>query len=390
MKLTTFFLATLSAIAAAQPHQRLHHKHPAKRDIVTEMVTDVVMTTQPVAIVYVNSNNEPVSTWYEGQPPATSTPAADEPSSTTPAAVYTAPTTPAPQLPGNTPDATPAPQATSAATSSSSSGSDSGSVSTVDMAGYGLSYSPYNNDGTCKTQDQVSGDFAAFSGYGTVRIYGTDCNQVSTVLTAARANNMKIFAGVYDVDDATTETQALIDAAQGDWTTFDSVAIGNEAVSNGLASVDQVVAAVKQARSTLRAAGFNGAVVTVETSAQVISNPALCEASDFAAANAHAFFNADLTADQAGTWVREQAERVSQACGGKDTTITESGWPSQGDTNGLAIPSPENQRMAIGSLKAAFASNLVLFSAFNDEWKQNTPGTFGAEQWWGIYGNAPL
>ena len=193
-----------------------------------------------------------------------------------------------------------------------------------------------------------------------------------------------MIAGVYDISQVSSETQTLIDAAKSNWDAIDTVVVGNEAVSDGLASVDQVVAAVSQARSMLQAAGYNGRVVTVDTSAQVIDNQQLCQVSDFAAANCHAFFNADLTADQAGSYVL-----VSQACGGNDTMITESGWPTAGDTNGMAVPSEENQSIAIASLKSAFSDNIVLFSAFNDAWKQNTPATFGAEQFWGIYGNAP-
>jgi exo-beta-1,3-glucanase (GH17 family) len=221
-----------------------------------------------------------------------------------------------------------------------------------------------------------------------IRIYGTDCGQVPNVLKAANAKGMKVFAGIYDISDVESEAQIIIDAAKGNWDAIDTVSVGNEAVNNG-AAVSDVVSAVNKARSMLKAAGYNGKVVTVDVFSQIIDNPELCQVSDFAAANCHAFFDADVSADGAGKYVAEQAKRVQQACGGKDTVITESGWPNKGDTNGAAVPSEANQKAAISSLRSAFSDNIVLFSAFDDLWKTNTAYTYGAEQYWGIYGMAP-
>ena len=200
---------------------------------------------------------------------------------------------------------------------------------------------------------------------------------------------MKLFAGIWDVGNVADEAQLIIDAAKGDWRAIDTISVGNEVINSGSGTVDQVVSAVKQAKSILSAAGFAGNVVTVDTSDQIINNPQLCEVSDFAAANCHAFFDASVTASGAGAYVKKQAQLVQQACGGKNTIITESGWPWKGESNGAAVPSKANQKAAIGSLRNAFSRNIILFSAFNDAWKQDYKGTFGTEKYWGIYGNAP-
>lgn len=253
----------------------------------------------------------------------------------------------------------------------------------------GLSYSPYNSDGSCKSQSQVDSDVSALSGYGMLRIYGTDCDQATTVIKAAKQNGMKIFAGIYDISQVESEAKTLIDAVGGDWSAIDTVSVGNEVVNSGQGSASDVVAAIGTARSLLKSAGYNGKVVTVDTFSAIIDNPELCKASDFAAANCHAFFDADITADQAGQYVAEQAANVKQACGGMETVITETGWPSKGDANGKAVPSEANQKAAISSLRAHFSKDIVLFSAYNDLWKQNFDGSFNAEQYWGIYGMAP-
>ncbi|TKA68405.1 hypothetical protein B0A55_08742 [Friedmanniomyces simplex] len=386
MKAGLLFAAGI-ATAAAHPRR---HQHPAKRqatevDVVT--VVDTVTALEPSVIVYVDGNGQAVSKSFYGAPATTPT---DAPSSVAPSS-YAEPTTEssseAPPPAYSSSDSTPAP-APSFAPSSAPAPTSSSALS-GDFSGYTLSYSPYNSDQSCKSQDQVNTDFNVISGYGMIRIYGTDCGQTATVLTAAKAKGMKLFAGVYDVNNVDAEVQLIINAANGDWSDFDTVAIGNEGVNDGRYSVGQVVSAIGTARSMLQAAGYSGKVVTVDTFVAMIANPQLCQASDYAAANCHAFFDGGVTAEDAGQFVLNQAQRVSEACGGKDTMITETGWPSDGETNGQAVPSPENQVAAVHSIRTAFSSNIVLFSAFNDKWKQNTASTFGAEQYWGIYGDAP-
>ena len=221
-----------------------------------------------------------------------------------------------------------------------------------------------------------------------MRIYGVDCNQTATVLHAARKNNMKLFAGVYDLQDFPSSLNKITDAANGDWSPFHTIAVGNEMVNQGTATVSQLVGAVHQARAILRKAGYSGPVVTVEVFNIILQHAELCHASDYCAANCHAFFDANIHAPAAGKYVRQQWENIRRKVPHKRTVITESGWPHKGNANGAAVPSPRNQHEAIISLRRVFGGgdDLVLFTGFDDMWKQNGPGTYGAEQYWGIEG----
>ena len=380
-------LLFVAGIAAAAAHPR-RHQHPAKRqatDVNVVTVVDTVTAVEPSVIVYVDGDGRAVSTSFFGTPATTPT---DTPSSVAPS-TFAEPTTESssgqPPPAYSSSDAAPAPSSAPSSAPTPTSSAAPG----ADFSGYTLSYSPYNSDNSCKSQDQVNTDFNVISGYGMIRIYGTDCDQTATVLTAVKAKGMKLFAGVYDVNNVNAEVQQIVNAANGDWSNFHTVSIGNEGVNNGAYSVDQVVSAIGTARSTLQAAGYTGNVVTVDTFVAMIANPQLCQASDYAAANCHPFFDGGVSAEDAGQFVLGQAQRVSEACGGKDTMITETGWPSDGETNGKAVPSQDNQVAAVNSIRTAFSNNVVLFSAFNDKWKQNNPSTFGAEQYWGIYGDAP-
>jgi len=385
-----------NSIADGEISGRHQHHHHAKKDVNVVTEVEYVTATSPSVVVYVDENGNPLYTSAAGQPPATQAP----PAYNAPAPpAYSAPAAPAPapesssaayQAPAETQAPAPAPASSSqeapAAPSSSAAPAPAPS-SESSASGLGISYAPYNDDGTCKSQDQVSADFAKFKSYSVVRIYGTDCNQATTALTAAKANGIKLFQGVFDIAQTSSCVQTIISAnkAAGDnWASIDTVSVGNELINSGAATVGAVVDAVNTARSLLRAAGYNGPVVTVDTFNAMIANPGLCKASDYAAANCHAFFDPNTAAEDAGKFVLDQAQRVSEACGGMNTVITETGWPTGGSANGKAVPGSGSQKAAIESLKQHFSSNLILFSAFNDGWKKNNAGTFGAEQFWGI------
>lgn len=280
-----------------------------------------------------------------------------------------------------------APASTAAAaaetSSSSSSGSSSGSVSVGSGGALGISYSPYNDNGSCKSASEVASDLAQLTGFSVIRLYGTDCNQVANVY-AAKGANQKLFLGVYDMGNIANDCQAMHDGINGDWGCVHTVSIGNELVNSGQASVSQVGGYVAQGRSALKGLGYTGPIVAVDTFIAVINNPGLCEFSDYMAVNAHAFFDGNTVAANAGPWAVDQTQRVWTACGGaKSVLISESGWPKQGSNNGAAIASPEAHDAAISSLKNSISNDVILYSAFNDMWKN--PGYLGVEQYWGIY-----
>ncbi|KAF4987893.1 hypothetical protein FDECE_15263 [Fusarium decemcellulare] len=255
----------------------------------------------------------------------------------------------------------------------------------------GISYAPYRGDHQCKTKDEVHDDLSRLKGsYSLVRIYGTDCDQVPILYSCAKDSGMKLFLGIWDLDAVAEEAQKIIDGVNGDWSIVKTVSVGNELVNNGAASPAKVIAAVKQARNILRAAGYQGPVVTVDTFVAASANPELCAESDYCAINAHAFFDATVSADQAGSWLTKTVKNIkAKLPSDKRVVICETGWPVKGNSNGLAVPGLAEQKKAIAAIEAAFADNmddLILFSAFNDPWKKEEAPTFNSEPYWGIDG----
>ncbi|KAK4231943.1 cell surface manno protein MP65 [Podospora fimiseda] len=260
----------------------------------------------------------------------------------------------------------------------------------------GITYSPYNNDGTCRSKTQVYSDFQRLLplNIDLVRIYGVDCDQVSTVTPAAYSIGVKLFLGIFDLNSLIPQIQTLVSAIQGTspigWQIVDTISVGNELVNNGQATATQVIEAIRAARGMLRAAGYQGSVVTVDTFFAVENEPGLCVESDYCAVNVHAFFDSQSVAEMAGEFVLRKVADVKEVLEdeGKRVVVTESGWPWQGMANGAAVPGRIEQKIAIESIKQAWRDNpwggLYLFTAFDDSWKVAEPGTFYAEQFWGM------
>ncbi|KAL7275624.1 Cell surface mannoprotein mp65 [Rhizina undulata] len=248
----------------------------------------------------------------------------------------------------------------------------------------GMVYSPYNSDNSCKSASDVASDIAKISDFSMIRLYGVDCNQIQNVMAAAKPYGIKLFLGIYDLSQDVAQVASLISAVGTDWDYVHTVAIGNEAVNSGSYTADVVVGKVNLARTTLRAAGYTGSVVTVDTFVAIMANPTLCEASDYAAANCHPFFDGGVVASESGSFLTTQSANVAAACPGKTVFITETGWPHQGETNNKAVPSVANQKAAIASIYEAMGKNVILFTSYDDLWKTDTASTFGAEKYWGI------
>lgn len=361
--------------------------------------------TTPDVIVYVDDEGHTMSIVTEGaaaanQAPATAV-AVVASSASSAAGGYTAPASSAAEATTAAASSAKATKtaASSAASSATAASSAASSTSTGGFSfGYGISYSPYSGtyqdgDVGCKTASDVATEIDALSGYDVVRVYGVDCNQVANVLAAAAPKGMKVMAGVYDITAVESEIQTIVSAVNaqdGGWDNIHTISIGNELVNSGSATAEAVVAAISTARTALSAAGMPDSVyvVTVDTFVAIEENPTLCQNSDYAAANAHAFFDGYVDASAAGTWVVDTMQAVSSACGGKNVVITESGWPTAGSppspNNGQSgvDPSTSNQAAAISSIKSSVSSNLVFFTAYNDMWK--APGYLSVEQSWGL------
>jgi exo-beta-1,3-glucanase (GH17 family) len=228
--------------------------------------------------------------------------------------------------------------------------------------------------------------------YAVVRIYGMGCDQIANAVKNAIKNGQKLMSGAYltssggeDLGQVIETLKSAVDQyAGGNWDVIALFSVENEQVNDRQMTASAVIDAINRARSQLRGLGYNGPVGAVETVPVTIDNPAICEASDVVMVNCHAFFDSNTAAKDAGSFVKSQVAMVKNACNNKRVIVTESGWPHQGNSHNMAVASPDNQRIALDSIRSNFKNDMFLFNAFDDPWKANTASTFNAEQYWGI------
>lgn len=256
----------------------------------------------------------------------------------------------------------------------------------------GITYSPYQKNGACKTSSQVAYDIAKLSSYSIIRLYSTDCSGIENVL-ASITSSQKLFLGVWNIDTASvqgglSDIQNAVSTSSRGWGAVDTISIGNELVNDGKATVADINAALGTARSWLKANApqYTGPVVSVDTLVAVQNNPGLCTASDYIAVNCHPFFTGSIQPQDSGSWLKQQIANLRGVCGGsKPIIITETGWPTQGNSIGTCVPSKQNQQYALQSIMSTLGSQVFAFTMYNDYWK--APGPYGVEQYWGIFGD---
>ncbi|KAK9387982.1 glycoside hydrolase superfamily [Lipomyces mesembrius] len=282
---------------------------------------------------------------------------------------------------------------TEEATSTAASAiSDSSSTPLSTIVPYALSYSPYTNSGDCKTAEEVSEDLAiiAAKGISTVRIYGTDCNSISTVESAAAMYALKVIQGLWidssGIDSIDSGVSDLISWGYMDsnWDMIAMITVGNEAVQDGYVTVSELLTKINSVRTQLRDAGYTGPITTAETPNVFISNPELCTSDllDLVAINAQPYFDEHATAETAGEFDLGQIQVTKAACNNKDVFITETGYPSSGLTNYNNVPSVENQKIAVKNILEATNGNITMFTMYKDLWK--ALGPYEVEQSFGI------
>ncbi|KAF7937721.1 uncharacterized protein EAE97_007517 [Botrytis byssoidea] len=275
--------------------------------------------------------------------------------------------------------------ASPSASSTSASSGNGGSVGSTGKQ-WAMTYSPYQDSGSCKTAAEVSVDVAliASKGFTAIRIYSTDCSGLENVGNAAKLAGIKMIVGIFisetGCSGAADQVTELI--AWGQWSLVELIVVGNEAVFGGHTTASELAAFISSSRSSFASAGYTGQITTTEPLNIWQENTSvLCSAVDITGANLHPFFNAEVTAENAGKFALSQLELADAICPGLTAINLECGWPSAGTCNGAACPGVEEQKTAVSSIIESCGGRAAIFSYTNDLWKQ--PGGFGCEQSWG-------
>lgn len=177
-----------------------------------------------------------------------------------------------------------------------------------------------------------------------------------------------------------TELACLIARAQAG--EVDLAIVGSEALLRNDLTITQLVTYIQRVKAELLAIP----VTTADIDAEMVNNPGVINAVDVVMVNLYPYWQGRRI-DQAMASLREDYQQVKTAVGDKPVIISETGWPSCGNSIGAAIPSPENAALHfLNAVSWARANNVpyFYFSAYDEPWKANTgEGPQGA--CWGIW-----
>lgn len=252
---------------------------------------------------------------------------------------------------------------------------------------FGITYSPYDDNGQCKSATDIASDMAdiASKGFENVRVYSTDCDTLKQVGDNCRKHGMGMIAGLF-IKSGGVHTADEQLAALKEWNGWDlvrAVIVGNEAVFNGYCTASDLASYIEYVKAELKnGPGYSGPVSTAETLNILQANGnVLCSCIDFVGVNIQPYFDGGVVAEMAGEFLASQLKLAEDVCGGKEGYVLEAGWPSSGNPNGKAVASPENQKTAILSYENVCPGHVTYFTYRNDLWK--APGNLGIEQEFG-------
>ncbi|KAI9593949.1 glycoside hydrolase family 17 protein, partial [Syncephalis fuscata] len=247
---------------------------------------------------------------------------------------------------------------------------------------YGITYTPLNAQypGCGGSLGDVVEDIKVLSQLTTrLRLYGMDCDQASHTLEAIKQLkvNVKIVATIWvDENPVTYKRQYdLFWKLLKDYGTDNllGVSVGNEAIFRQQSNATDLGSRMSDVRSQLKAKGYSSIpVFTTDLGDNFKSD--LIQASDEAWANVHPYF-AGIDVSGAATWTWNFYENFigkPARAAGKKGVISETGWPTKGDSKDKAVPSTDAlQRFLDDFVCQSNAKGIpyYFFEAFDEPWK---------------------
>jgi len=157
--------------------------------------------------------------------------------------------------------------------------------------------------------------------------------------------------------------------------------VGSEALYRGELTEEQLISYIERVRTAVPGVP----VTTGEIYQTWIDHPNLVTAVDVLFSNYYPYWEG-VTIDSAIAALNASHQQVVNVAQGRDVGVSETGWPSGGDTLGSAVPSPENAaRYFMEFVTWAEVNSTVYFyfEAFDEPWKASYEGPQGA--FWGIW-----
>ncbi|AOW16024.1 glycosyl hydrolase [Polaribacter vadi] len=251
----------------------------------------------------------------------------------------------------------------------------------------GLCFSPYTDGQDANdvlSELQISRRMDIIKPY-TTSIRSFSCTNGNELIPQiAKQKGLKTLVGAWigkDKKRNEKEIEGLIRLAKTG--SVDIAAVGNEVLLRGDLSEIEIIAYISRVKKELE--GLNIPVCYVDTYYEYSKRPNLVAASDIILTNCYPFWEGASIEDS--LFQLRQIHAITQKiANGKEIIITETGWPSQGETVQKANPTKLNaMKYFIETQEWAQKENITLFhfSSFDESWKVKIEGELGAR--WGIW-----
>lgn len=228
---------------------------------------------------------------------------------------------------------------------------------------------------------QVEEDMALLAPH-TRRIRTYSSTEGPDVAEVAAARGLEVMAGAWLSPDAAKnerEIRALLRQAR-EHANVTRLIVGNEVLLRDELSEGQMAAALDRVRKATRKP-----VSMADTWGVWQEHPALAAHVDFIAIHILPYWEG-VAVEEAATYTIERLKRLQAAFPGKPIVITETGWPSHGDVQTDAHPTPQNQARYLREFipqARAMGIDYYLIEAFDGQWKRDEEGRPGP--YWGLF-----
>jgi len=198
----------------------------------------------------------------------------------------------------------------------------------------------------------------------------------------AKELGLKTFVGAWlgsDNEKNLEEIDGLIRLAKNGF--VDIAAIGNEVLYRKDLNEDQLLRYIEQVKKQIPEVP----VGYVDAYYEFANRPSLIENCDLILCNFYPYWEG-TEFKHSLQHLRHMYSMVVDAAKGKRIVVAETGWPSDGQPLGGAVPSAENAlKYFINTNLWAKEENIELFyfSSFDESWKVSAEGSVGA--YWGIW-----
>ncbi len=258
---------------------------------------------------------------------------------------------------------------------------------TLEQGMHGICFSMYEDGqepGDSITEEQVERRIKKLKPY-TKWIRSFSCIEGNEhIPRIAKKHGLKNMVGAWLGDDFKKNDQeidALIKLAKEGC--VDIAAVGNEVMYRKDLTEEQLLTYIFKVKDALKDTDIP--VGYVDAYYEYSHRPKITQACDVILANCYPYWEG-CSIENSLAHMQQMFNQASAAANGKKVIITETGWPSQGSSLGIAHSNAENAMQYFINAQSWSAKDTIemfYFSSFDESWKVGAEGDVGA--YWGLW-----